>query len=207
MSLTTATAKSIASTPFSINDILTRSRCAVDGERRSSVESSGNEEELSEIGRMKYYKSGGAGEGSPRSVDHTGFYGKLNAASAYYHSNNNNNNNSGGGFSLANIHPSLRRGSLDCFMVPAERGEHNGLSSRCPMEQGDCEGERFEKRIGSSGSECYRIRTGRNESPLDMRRSAENDSGNYGSAKSTISVMDGVCLEGRLKPRRCCIMV
>ncbi|XP_055616097.1 homeobox protein bagpipe [Toxorhynchites rutilus septentrionalis] len=176
MSLTTATAKSIATTPFSINDILTRSRCVADGERRSSVESSGNEEELSEIGRMKYYKSvtGVDGE-SPCTVDHSGFYGKLNASTAYYHSNNNNNNG-GGGFSLANIHPSLRRGSLDCFMIPAERGEHNAMGSRCPLEQGDCEGERFEKRIGSAGGECYRIRTDRNESPLDMRRSAENDS-------------------------------
>ncbi|XP_065093696.1 homeobox protein bagpipe [Ochlerotatus camptorhynchus] len=171
MSLTTSTVKSIASTPFSINDILTRSR-GVDGERRSSVESSGNEEELGDLARMKFYKSSANGN-SPRRVDHAEFYGKLNMA-AYYHNNNNN------GFNLASLHPSLRRGSLDCYMVPAERVE-NKLATRCQIDTGGCEGERFEKRVGSGtsgneSSECYRMKARRNESPLDMRRSAENDS-------------------------------
>ncbi|XP_001657903.2 homeobox protein bagpipe [Aedes aegypti] len=170
MSLTTSTVKSIASTPFSINDILTRPRGA-DSERRSSIESSGNEEELGDLGRMKYYKSGSTSGTSPRQIDHAEFYGKLNMA-AYYHNNNNSS------FNLASLHPSLRRGSLDCYMVPAERIEHN-LATRCQIDSGECEGERYEKRLGgASGSEsdCYRIKAGRNESPLDMRRSAENDS-------------------------------
>nr|XP_019564074.2 homeobox protein bagpipe-like [Aedes albopictus] len=169
MSLTTSTVKSIASTPFSINDILTRSRGG-DSERRSSVESSGNEEELGDLARMKYYKSGSTSGTSPRQIDHAEFYGKLNMA-AYYHNNNN------GGFNLASLHPSLRRGSLDCYMVPAERIEHN-LATRCQIDSGDCEGERLEKRLVGAASEpdCYRIKAGRNESPLDMRRSAENDS-------------------------------
>ncbi|XP_058812305.1 homeobox protein bagpipe [Topomyia yanbarensis] len=164
MSLQTSTAKSIASTPFSINDILTRSRRAGESDRRSSVESSGNEEELSEFARMKYYKSG------PRSgSDHAEFYGKLNMA-AYYHNNNNS------GFNLANLHPSLRRGSLDCFMVPAEHGEQH-LGSRCHSEVRECQAERYEKRSGGSeADECYRMKTGRSDSPLDMRRSVENDS-------------------------------
>ncbi|XP_055543204.1 homeobox protein Hmx [Wyeomyia smithii] len=164
MSLQTSTAtKSIASTPFSINDILTRSRRG-DSERRSSVESSGNEEELSELGRMRYYKSGS-------SVDHGEFYGKLNM-SGYYHNNNNNNTN---GFNLGNLHPSLRRGSLDCFMVPAERCDQR-LGSRCHSELGDCDGDRYEKSRSESSSECFRMKNGRNDSPLDMRRSAENES-------------------------------
>ncbi|XP_058452961.1 homeobox protein bagpipe [Malaya genurostris] len=172
MSLQTSTVKSIATTPFSINDILTRSRRGGECDRRSSVESSGNEEELSELARMKYYKSGPVGT-SPRSVaDHAEFYGKLNMA-AYYHNNNNNNSS----FNLASLHPSLRRGSLDCFMVPAEHGDHN-LDSRCHSEARECETERYEKRPrgGSEADECYRMKPGRNDSPLDMRRSAENDS-------------------------------
>ncbi|XP_053681705.1 homeobox protein bagpipe [Sabethes cyaneus] len=162
MSLQTSTVKSIVSTPFSINDILTRSRRG-DSERRSSVESSGNEEELSELGRMKYYKSGS-------SMDHGEFYGKLNM-SAYYHNNNNNNN----GFSLGSLHPSLRRGSLDCFMVPAERCEQR-LGSRCHSELGDCDGDRYEKPRSETGGECFRLKNGRNDSPLDMRRAVENES-------------------------------
>lgn len=177
MSLTTSAVKSIASTPFSINDILTRSRGG-DSERRSSVESSGNEEELGVLAKMKYYKSGNTSETSPRQVEHADFYGKLNMA-AYYHNNNNSS------FNLASLHPSLRRSSLDCYMVPAERAERSLASSRCQIDSGgDCDGERFEKRFtgGVSGTEtdCYRIKASRNDSPLDMRRSAENDSGNHG---------------------------
>ncbi|KAL1396270.1 hypothetical protein pipiens_010645 [Culex pipiens pipiens] len=180
MSLTTtSTAKSIATTPFSINDILTsssRNRCT-DADRRSSVESSGNdEEELSggELARMKYYK------GSPTGRDHAEFYGKLSMAAYYHHHHHhhgNNNNNGPAGFNLASLHPSLRRGSLDCFMVPADR---------CHVT----DQEEFDRRSGS-GSECYGVRRkvsaaaaaggassgARNsDSPLDMRRSADNDS-------------------------------
>ncbi|XP_055586840.1 homeobox protein bagpipe-like [Uranotaenia lowii] len=167
------TTKSMASTPFSINDILTRSRVLGNGDsdRRSSIESSGNEEDFnnsSELSRLqKCYKAG--------SLDHNDFYGKLNIA-AYYHGNNNNHN----GFNLSNLHPHLRRGSLECFMVPAG-GDRSGSSpsSRCPAGTGtDYEEERrYEQHISNSYHKPQQrsvVGGGRSESPLDMRRSAEN---------------------------------
>uniref|UniRef100_A0A182NCI3 Homeobox domain-containing protein n=1 Tax=Anopheles dirus TaxID=7168 RepID=A0A182NCI3_9DIPT len=155
MSLTASTAKSIVSTPFSINDILTRSRRV---ERHSSGESSGNEEDMKTFYHPRHHhphhhhhhhsqyhaqsarhqhlrRSASTTEprpGSPRSaaIDE-GLYRKLGLS--YYNNNNNNNtisSNSHGsmatGFPLHGLPAALRRGSLDCFMVSPDSVREDG---------------------------------------------------------------------------------
>uniref|UniRef100_A0A182YG51 Uncharacterized protein n=1 Tax=Anopheles stephensi TaxID=30069 RepID=A0A182YG51_ANOST len=145
MSLTASTAKSIVSTPFSINDILTRSRRV---ERHSSGESSGNEDDMKSYyhsrhhhhshyhhpqhhSRHQHQRRGAASaiesSASPRSTVEEGLYGKLGLS--YYNNNNNNRSNDNGTatpFSLNGLPPALRRGSLDCFMVASDNDRDNG---------------------------------------------------------------------------------
>uniref|UniRef100_A0A182SRB0 Homeobox domain-containing protein n=1 Tax=Anopheles maculatus TaxID=74869 RepID=A0A182SRB0_9DIPT len=105
MSLTASTAKSIVSTPFSINDILTRSRRV---ERHSSGESSGNEDDMKSYYHTRphhhtHYHHAPHGRhqrrgasaiesaASPRSTVEEGLYGKLGLS---YYNNNNRSNDS-----------------------------------------------------------------------------------------------------------------
>ncbi|XP_049278595.1 protein zerknuellt [Anopheles funestus] len=205
MSLTASTAKSIVSTPFSINDILTRSRRV---ERHSSGESSGNEEDMKTYYHARHHhhhhnhyhpqqlrhqhqrRNATAHEASasPRSTVEEGLYGKLSLS--YYNNNNNNPNNETGStattFSLNGLPPALRRGSLDCFMVTTDANGQEVASrqdSSAPMQDGDAgPTERIANMLleGSGrGSGCYRLAKSthhRSESPIDMRRLTENDS-------------------------------
>ncbi|XP_053668627.1 homeobox protein bagpipe [Anopheles marshallii] len=206
MSLTAPTAKSIVSTPFSINDILTRSRRV---ERHSSGESSGNEEDMKSYYHSRHHhhhhhhhghyhpqhirhqrRGGTAHEtsGSPRSSAEEGLYGKLGLS--YYNNNNNNQSNENGSstaaFSINGLPPALRRGSLDCFMVASdahgqEPPARQDSSSHLP--DGDAgPTERIANMLlegTARGSGCYRLTKAshhRSESPIDMRRLTENDS-------------------------------
>ncbi|XP_058116110.1 muscle-specific homeobox protein tinman [Anopheles ziemanni] len=248
MSLTASTAKSIVSTPFSINDILTRSRRA---ERRSSGESSGNEDDLKLFYHHHHHHrqhpphphhphhhlpphplhqhglrhhhhhqqqqhhlrrtSETPSASSPRRSAEEGFYGKLNLG--YY--NNNNNNTAGCGPIQAGFPIGLRRGSLDCFMVSPESGRGDGegegsLQRSSPME-GSPEGaasaaDRITNmlldggsRSDPNGATCYRFSKStpqRNESPIDMRRSTENDS----DGDSPSPFANGLSLPGQTNP-------
>uniref|UniRef100_A0A182JDZ9 Uncharacterized protein n=1 Tax=Anopheles atroparvus TaxID=41427 RepID=A0A182JDZ9_ANOAO len=121
-------------------------------------------------------------------------------------STSHNHNNSGGGGGGSGPPPAafplvgLRRGSLDCFMVSPESGRADGeaegpLQRGSPMETGaaGCEetGSAADRitsmllegggsgRSDTNGATCYRLAKTtqqRNESPIDMRRSTENDS-------------------------------
>ncbi|XP_035778143.1 homeobox protein B-H2-like isoform X2 [Anopheles albimanus] len=204
MSVTASSTKSIVSTPFSINDILTRSRRS---ERRSSGESSGNEEDLA----TAFYHRQSSGhhhhhhlhyhhrhephrhrgvetsDSSPRRPEDA-FYGQLRLGC-----NNNNNNNStenskkvgthGGVRFLPNgLPPALRRGSLDCFMVSSETASSR-IDDNAPMAQGCsplpsdlCELDGAGRTGGPGGTSCYRLPKIRNDSPIDMRRSTEHES-------------------------------
>uniref|UniRef100_A0A182MIZ8 Homeobox domain-containing protein n=1 Tax=Anopheles culicifacies TaxID=139723 RepID=A0A182MIZ8_9DIPT len=200
MSLTASTAKSIVSTPFSINDILTRSRRV---ERHSSGDSSDNEEDMKTYYharhhhhshyhphhvRHQHHRRGGNGQETSDSPRSTVEYGKLSLN--YYNNNNNNNQSNENGasansFSLNGLPPALRRGSLDCFMVDTNGQETTSRQdSSSQMQDGDA--GPAERRIadilleGSArGSGCYRLTKAshhRSESPIDMRRLTENDS-------------------------------
>uniref|UniRef100_A0A182UBB9 Homeobox domain-containing protein n=1 Tax=Anopheles melas TaxID=34690 RepID=A0A182UBB9_9DIPT len=206
MSLTASTAKSIVSTPFSINDILTRSRRV---ERHSSGESSGNEEDMQTFYHPRHHHNHYHAQytrhtqhvrrgtlepsGSPRSTVEEGLYGKLSMS--YYNNNNNNNNNNAttpSGFPVNGLPPALRRGSLDCFMVSAEPVREHGedVAARPDTGDGGGDGGNPSERIASMLLEgarpsasvtatCYRLSKAahqRSESPIDMRRLAENDS-------------------------------
>uniref|UniRef100_A0A182P3Z1 Homeobox domain-containing protein n=1 Tax=Anopheles epiroticus TaxID=199890 RepID=A0A182P3Z1_9DIPT len=215
MSLTASTAKSIVSTPFSINDILTRSRRV---ERHSSGDSSGNEEDMKTFYHPRHHhhhhhhhhhphshyhaqhsrqhsRRGATtleSSGSPRSAVEEGLYGKLGLS--YYNNNNNptgNNGTTASGFPLNGLPPALRRGSLDCFMVSSESVRENGeeVSARpegSSQTRADCDDGPTERianmlleRPSGSVATCYRLAKtphNRSESPIDMRRMAENDS-------------------------------
>ncbi|XP_050101470.1 homeobox protein DTH-2 [Anopheles aquasalis] len=205
MSVTASSAKSIVSTPFSINDILTRSRRS---ERRSSGESSGNEEDLA---RAFYHRQSShhhhhhhlhyhhrhrgvaeISETSPRRPEDA-FYGQLRQLGC--NNNNNNNNSTENGQKVAThavvrfqpngLPPALRRGSLDCFMVSSETASSRtdddapSMAQGCsPLASDLCELEGAGRTGGSGGAPatCYRLPKIRNDSPIDMRRSTEHDS-------------------------------
>lgn len=136
----------ISTTPFSINDILTNcsSNAKLDDFRRKSFEI---------------------------------FDKKLKTI--YFDSNNNSNKNQSGNknseemfyqqppqMDIANIHPTLRRSSLDCFIVTNNNSSVNKDSANSSSENNS---------NGYNGqSDCLKFR--HSESPLDMRRYA-NESG------------------------------
>lgn len=113
---------------------------------------------------------------------------------SYYNNNNNNNNaTTPSGFPVNGLPPALRRGSLDCFMVSAEPVREHGedVAARPDTGDGGGDGGNPSERIASMLLEgarpsasvtatCYRLSKAahqRSESPIDMRRLAENDSG------------------------------
>ncbi|XP_049529278.1 homeobox even-skipped homolog protein 2 [Anopheles darlingi] len=152
MSVTASSTKSIVSTPFSINDILTRSRRS---ERRSSGESSGNEEDLARAfyhrqpshhhhhHHLHYHQRhrGVENSGSSPRQPEDAFYGQLRLGCG-----NNNNNSTENGKKIGmhgavrypanGLPPALRRGSLDCFMVSSETASSRTADDDAPMIQG-----------------------------------------------------------------------
>jgi hypothetical protein len=133
--------KSISTTPFSINDILTKpkkseaysGKCENYSERRSSVESSENED-ANDSSKDEYHSL------------------------AYYDKN----------FPLAKLHQSLRRSALDCFMVSKNEPQ-------CEKRDNEFDSsDNFEN--GKPDSGYFRVHM-RTDSPLDMRRCTDNDSG------------------------------
>lgn len=137
MDYTSSTTK-VASTPFSINDILT----APPPTNLINLQSKENH-------KRKSFET---------------FDNKLKTI--FFDSNNNTNNKSGEEYrqeqmDLTHLHPSLRRNSLDCFIIT------NGNQQSASNENG---GKVY-------GNECFKYRS---ESPLDMRNMrfhGGNDSG------------------------------
>jgi hypothetical protein len=130
----------ISSTPFSINDILTSS-------------SNGSTKEKIDDFRKKSFEI---------------FDKKLKTI--YFDSNNNSNKNNKDSeemyysqqqMNLANLHPTLRRSSLDCFLVSNSDNNQNASDSSENINR-------------NNYSDVIKFR--HSESPLDMRRYA-NESG------------------------------
>ncbi|XP_053680708.1 homeobox protein bagpipe [Anopheles nili] len=174
MSVTASTAKSIASTPFSINDILTRSRR---GDRHSSGESSGNEEDMHAAfyhqHHQRHFQHALRHQHHRRGPVHDAPSGKL--ALSYYHTNNNSDrqrdHNATTPSGVATLPSVLRRGSLDCFVVDGPVRED---TEDLPRPDVGCE---HPTAVGS----CYRLPKDSHhrrqpDSPIDMRRLADNDS-------------------------------
>lgn len=154
------TTTKISTTPFSINDILTRNN-NLDILRRKSMDSSSVDDDFV---KTKFIKLPRRSE-SPVNVNTkigSEIYKKINFRDNSMYFNNN-----------IPIHTNqTRRGSLDCFLVGTEptnlnRDQQNSIR----YDSEDYDQIKDRKRF-------YEY-SGHAESPLDMRRCPDNDSGKF----------------------------
>lgn len=180
---TNSSSKVISTTPFSINDILTRNNTSIfrripDGlsVSRMSVNQNDFEADVSEklrlhphdayaAGFQKYRMSDSPSDSRSES-DELGekqilaTNGHFRHSPGFYYNNNNNNNEH---LMSGSYH---RRRSLDCFLT-----EGDALKDKRAIESS------YDSKADNNGhkEEYYGITSG--ETPLDMRRCASNDSG------------------------------
>lgn len=180
---TNSSSKVISTTPFSINDILTRNNTSIfrripDGisVSRRSVDHNDFETDVSEklrlhphdayaTGFQKYRMSESPSDSRSESDELAdkqmlASKGHFRHSPGFYYNNNNNNNEHlmSGSYQ--------RRRSLDCFLTEGDSSKDKRASEGCYDGKADNAGHKDEY-YGVSGG----------ETPLDMRRCASKDSG------------------------------
>lgn len=152
------TTTKVSTTPFSINDILTRNN-NLDILRRKSMDSSVDDD----LVKTNFIKLPRRSE-SPVNKKHE-IYKKINFRDSSMYFNNN-----------MPIHANqTRRGSLDCFLVASEPNRDQIDQSLIRYDSEDYEPIK-DRRMTDKRFYEY---SGHGESPLDMRRCPDNDSGKF----------------------------
>lgn len=179
-----SSSKVISTTPFSINDILTRNNTSIfrripDGlsVSRRSVDHTDFEADVSEklrlhphdayaTGFQKYRMSESPSDSRSESEELAekqmlATKGHFRHSPGFYYVNNNNNEHLVSG-------SYQRRRSLDCFLTEGDSLKDKRASEECYDGKSDNTGQK---------NEYYGVPGG--ETPLDMRRCASNDSGEW----------------------------
>lgn len=147
------TTTKISTTPFSINDILTRNN-NLDILRRKSMDSVDDD-----LVKNKLIKLPRRSESPLNTKIENEIYKKINFRDNSIYFNNN-----------LPIQNQTRRGSLDCFLVGAEPNQQNSIRY---------DSEDYEPKDRRIAEKRFYEYSGHVESPLDMRRCPDNDSGKF----------------------------
>lgn len=152
------TTTKISTTPFSINDILTRNN-NLDILRRKSMDSSVDDD----LVKNKFIKLPRRSESPVNTKIETEIYKKINFRDNSMYFNNN----------MPIQTNQTRRGSLDCFLVGSDPNRDQQNSIRYDSEDFE---QIKDRRMTDKRFYEY---SGHGESPLDMRRCPDNDSGKF----------------------------